>query len=336
MGSSAGFRRRPRRGSLQFWPRKRASRIYPKIRNWGTSKDVKLMGFAGYKACMSHVLVVDNKPKSPTKGEEVRIPVTILETPPVKVLGLRLHSSSVYGSKVLGEVWSDDLSLDLARRLTLPKKRKSEESLKKLQEKLESASNVSVLVYTQPRSTSLNKKKPEVMEMAIGGSNVNEKFDYAKSILGQEVSLSSVFKDGEMIDIHAVTKGKGVQGPVKRFGVSILHRKSHSDGRRKPGTLGNWNAANWLWRVPMSGQMGFNTRTEYNKQILKIGNIQEQDVNPKGGIVNYGLVKGDYILIAGSIPGPKKRLIRFTLAKRSDGHAQPVEIAYISRESQQR
>ncbi|MBW2988370.1 50S ribosomal protein L3, partial [Candidatus Woesearchaeota archaeon] len=55
------------------------------------------------------------------------------------------------------------------------------------------------------------------------------------------------------------------------------------------------------------------TRTEKNKWIVKISN---EDINPKGGFKHYGLVKNDYILIKGSIPGPTKRLVRLYKAKR--------------------
>lgn len=336
MGSSSGYRRRPRRGSLQFWPRVKAKRMYPKIRSWATTSKVALVGFAGYKAGMTHIIGIDKRANAPTKGEKVRFPVTIIETPDFRVLSLRLYGSSSllsYGSGVLTEIWADNISVNLSRRLKLPKKRSSPEKMKQLEEKLASATDVRVLVYTQPKQTGFGKKKPDIFEISIGGSDIKEKFDYAKTILGKEIALSDVFGEGAMVDIHAITTGKGIQGSVKRFGVSILHRKSHGDGRRKIGTLGNWQAK--TWRVPHPGQMGFHTRTEYSKQILKIGNIEEQDINPIGGLLNYGMVRGKYILMAGSVPGPKKRLIRFTVAKRKQKGPALPEIVQISTLSQQ-
>jgi len=95
-------RKAPRRGSLQFRPHSRAKRMYPNIRNWPARPQVAPLGFSGYKAGMTHVIVIDNRPKSPTKGEELRIPVTILEVPPIKVAGFRLYGRTTYGLKALG------------------------------------------------------------------------------------------------------------------------------------------------------------------------------------------------------------------------------------------
>jgi len=336
MGSSSGTRRRPRRGSLQFWPRVKSKRMFPKIRSWISKPETKLLGFTGYKAGMTHITAVDNKPNSSTKGEKIRIPVTLIETPDLRVLSLRLYvpSPSSYGSRVFSEIWSDNLTTDLSKRLKVPKKRSSLDKIKEIESKLESASDIRVLVYTQPKFATFGKKKPEVLEMAVGGSDIKSKFEYAKSILGKEISLADTFKEGDMLDIHAVTTGKGFQGSVKRFGVSILHRKSHSAGRRKIGTLGNWDAK--TWRVPHPGQMGFHNRTEYSKQLLKIGTIgKEEKVNPSGGLLNYGLIKGNYAIIAGSVPGPKKRLIRFTHSSRVKKPVLVPEIVSISQRSQQ-
>ena len=69
---------------------------------------------------------------------------------------------------------------------------------------------------------------------------------------------------------------------------------------------------------------------------MKIGE-NEEEINPKGGFIRYGLVKGDYILLLGSIPGPKKRLIqiRKTIRPLKGLTIQSPEITFISRESQQ-
>lgn len=334
MGSTAGFRRRPRRGSLQFWHRKKANRMIPRVRSWKNIDSVKLLGFAGYKAGMTQIHFVDNRSNSPTKGEEIRLPVTVLETPSIHLLSIRLYSSSAYGSAVIGEAWSDQLNADLARRLRLPKKRNAK-ALEELQSKLTEASEVRVLVYTEPKSTALSKKKPDVLELSIGGKDVNEQFEYAKSLIGNPINIGDIFSEGDLVDALAVTTGKGFQGSVKRFGVSILHRKSHGDGRRKVATLGNWQAK--TWRVPHPGQMGFHNRTVMSLQLMKISNADEVKVTPNGGFLNYGDVKGNYILVAGSLPGPKKRLVRLNFAKRKRSTAFETvpENMEISMESQQ-
>jgi large subunit ribosomal protein L3 len=321
---------RPHRGSKQFWPRKRSKRIYPRIKNWNPSQK-GLLGFAGYKAGMTHVMAIDNRPKSPTKGEEIKVPATVLETPPMKVAAIRLYEKTLYGLKAIGEVWAQNIDKNFTRKTKTPKKPHTLDNLKKL---LPSASDARLLVYTQPQMTSLNKKKPELMEMALGGS-VEEQFKQATEMLGKEIKPEDTLKEGQFIDVHSITKGKGWQGVVKRFGVRLLSHKAEK-GRRKIGNLGP-KGTNVKWWIAMPGQMGYHTRTEYNKKILKIGDKKTDPVNPAGGFIRYGEVKGPYMLIAGSVPGPKKRLVRLstTTRPRKGVSTQPFDITLISRRSQQ-
>ena len=59
-------------------------------------------------------------------------------------------------------------------------------------------------------------------------------------------------------------------------------------------------------------------------------------MNPKGGFVNYGLVKGDYVLLQGSVPGPRKRLILFRKGIRAPAKGkEPAEVKGIHLDSQQ-
>jgi large subunit ribosomal protein L3 len=137
---------------------------------------------------------------------------------------------------------------------------------------------------------------------------VREKFEFARQLLGKEIKASDVFRQGELVDAIAVTKGKGTAGPVKRFGVFVQSR--HAKGKRRHvGTLGQEEPGKVRHTVPMAGQLGFETRTEVNKRILKIGEKGEE-ITPKSGFKGYGVIRGNYLLLEGSIPGPKKRLIR--------------------------
>ena len=81
--------------------------------------------------------------------------------------------------------------------------------------------DVRVLTYTQPKLVSgVPKKVPELMETRIGGGTIEERLEYAKSLLGKEVSVSDFVKDGGIIDV-SITKGKGFQGAVKRWGIKL-------------------------------------------------------------------------------------------------------------------
>jgi large subunit ribosomal protein L3 len=88
--------------------------------------------------------------------------------------------------------------------------------------------------------------------------------------------------------------------------------------------------------VPHSGHMGYNYRLEMNKRVLKIGTEKDvATINAKGGFINYGVVKNDFIMLDGSVPGPAKRLIRFRKALRGPGTKKTPQINYISIASKQ-
>jgi large subunit ribosomal protein L3 len=93
-------------------------------------------------------------------------------------------------------------------------------------------------------------------------------------------------------------------------------------GQNEPGKV--------RWTVPQSGQLGFQTRTEFNKKILKI----LDGLKMKGGFINYGNVSGKCALIEGSVPGSNKRLIRLRFSLRPK-KVYPVDVKYISMESKQ-
>ncbi len=323
---------RPRRGSLGFSPRKRASSIIPRIRSWPDSDEPKLLGFAGYKAGMTHVIMIDDRKNSPTYGEEIMVPVTVLETPPMKVMGIRVYRKTIYGLQIAGEVWTDELDSFLARRLQLPKKKGDVDKLKEI----EDIAEVRVITYTQPYLiTGVPKKVPDVMEQKVGG-DVEAALNYAIEKLGKEVRINEVFTEGAFIDVLSITKGKGFQGPVKRWGVITLDAKhARSSKHRRVGTLGPWHPHRVRWTVPQAGQMGFHQRTEYNKRILKIGTNGEE-INPEGGFLHYGLIRSDYVLVSGSVPGSVKRLVRMRHAIRPPQAVyEGVNILYISRSSKQ-
>ena len=294
-------KRTPRKGSLQFWPRKRSRRVFARVRSWSKTQDAKPLGFAGYKVGMTHLIINDNRKTSTTKGMEIFCPATIIECPPLKTVSIKFYKNTIHGLKLVSEILADDLDKDLNRTITIPKKGK------KTKESPQEFDLVHLLVHTQPKLTGIGKKKPEIFEIAIGG-NKEEQLNYAKSKLGNEIRIDEVFKEGQQLDIHAVTKAKGVQGPVKRFGISLKNHKSEKS-RRTPGSLGGWKAqGHIMWRIAKAGKMGYHPRTEYNKWLLKISNANE--INKNRSFDHYGIIKNPYIVVKGSIAGTKKRLIR--------------------------
>jgi len=305
--------KKPREGSLAFYPRKRAARIYPNIDTYPFIDKPIPLAFAGYKVGMGHVIALDNRKNSPTYGLQISIPVTILETPPLKVIGIRFYEKTKRGIKAITEIYAKELPKDLERKVKI-KSNYSEQKIEEIKKMGEKISNVRIIVATQPRKSGIGKKRPELFEIEIGGKNAMEKVEAALGLLGKEISANEIFKVGELVDVIAVTKGKGTQGPVKRFGVKIQGRKA-KEKRRHVGSLGQERPGKVRWTVPMAGQMGFQTRTELNKRILKFG--EGNEINPKGGFNRYGIIKSNFLLIEGSVPGSKKRLVMIRKAIRA-------------------
>lgn len=315
--------RYPRRGSLQFWPRCRARRIYARIKNWPKVAEAKLLGFAGYKVGMTHVMIDDNTPSSLTKGETISCPVTVIECPPLKTYSIRFYQKTNNGLKLVSEIFAKSTDKELKRKVGASKKQNKEP---------ENFDEIRLAVYTQPRLIGL-KKKPELFEMGLGGKDNQEKLKYAKEILDKEVRLSNVFKEGQYIDTHSITKAKGFQGSVKRFGVRIRQHKAEKT-KRGPATLGSWTPKKTDWRVAQAGKMGFHQRTEFNKLALKIS-TDPKEIAMKGGFLHYGNIKNDFIILKGSVAGTIKRLITLTEPSRPKQKNFKYEVSSVSLASKQ-
>jgi len=279
-------KRSPRKGSMQYWPRKRAGRVYARVRYWKKIKEAKPLGFAGYKVGMTHVIIIDNRKFSKTKGEEISCPVTVIECPPIKTISIRFYKNTKNGLRLVSEIFSEKLDKELERRIILPKK------IKKKIEDIKDYDDIRLLACTQPKLTGIGKKKPTIFEIFLGGKK-EEKLKYAKEKLGKEIVLEDVFKEGQQVDAHVITKAKGFQGPVKRFGIGLKHHKSEKS----------------------------------NKWLIKIGKTADE-INVKGGFLRFGLVKNPYVLVKGSVGGPVKRLVRFNYATRENKNI-PTEAPVI-------
>jgi len=314
---------------MQFWPRKRATRPTARVRTWAVAKEAKSLGFAGYKAGMTHVVIADSRPNSMTKGEEIPFPVTVIECPPLKVAAIHCYAAAYGGTQLSNVILAPSLDKNVHRLFPIPKKYdKTPDSIK-----AEHLADIRLLAVTQPHLIGL-KKTPEAIELAIGGSKIEDKLTYAKNMLGKELNVNDVFAEGNQLDLHAVTTGRGTVGPVARFGIDIRSHKSQKT-IRGPGSVGPWRG-NRSWLVSHAGQHGYHLRTEINKWLLKIG-TNPADMVMKGGFKHYGILKSNYILVKGSVAGPVKRLITLTQPVRPN-HRIPKNapiITYTSLTSKQ-
>ncbi len=299
-----------RHGSLQFYPRVRAKKLLPRVR-WKslTKEGVGLLGFIGYKVGMKSAYVKDDTPHSLTKGKRIVVPVTIIECPTMKIFSVRFYKDK----KLIGEVLNRNVDKEMKRKVKVPKEFK-----KKMDDFVEDEKNkfddVRVIVYSQVKKTGI-KKTPDVSEVGLAG-NVNEKLNFVKENIAKEISVKDILKleDG-VVDIRGVTKGKGTQGPTKRFGLSLKSHKAEK-GQRGPGSGGPWHPARVEFMQPMAGQMGYFTRVVYNNKIMVIESNSEKDINSQKGFKYFGKIKTDYIIVFGSIQGPSKRQLLITVASR--------------------
>ncbi len=331
-------RSQPRHGSMGVWPRVRTHRQIAKVRNWPSVKEgPRLLGFMGYKSGMTQAIIIDDEPHSPYRGRERVRAVTVLETPPAVVAAIRTYTQTPIGLQSHSEAWMKELPKDFARLFTLPRAKEEAEGkekskskakhkgerkakpkddpLQKLEATLGEVSEVRVLLASQPRLTSVPKKKPDLFEVSIGGGTVQERFNFAKELLGKNVEISTVFKEGQQVDALSVSKGKGFQGPVKRFGISILRHKARKTKRGVGAISGRHPGI--LHTTPRAGQMGLHQRTALNLKLLKLG-TKGEEVTPKGGFLRYGPVKGSYAVLLGAVPGPAKRLIKLRIPVRAE------------------
>ncbi len=317
-------------GSLQYWPHKRAQKRMPRMRSGPQIKDLSLGSLVAYKAGMTHIGVIGDN-EGATKNIEMARACTVLELPKMECYGMRLYK--LHQSTKYKESKHEIYSKAAAQKAGIKKTKNDETSVPTTKQKLTEFSDVSALVVAYPDGTATGQSHPMRFEVRVGGKSIEEKFDFITGKLGKEIKVAEVFKPGEYIDLISISKGKGWQGPIKRFGVKRNFHKS-TNKIRHGGPLGAFSPGKVYYTIPRSGQMGFNYRTEHNKKILKIGTSADaQQVNPKAGFKNYGLVSNDYLVVDGSIPGTAKRLVRIrkSIRDRNSAGIKEPKVTYISR-----
>jgi large subunit ribosomal protein L3 len=309
----------PRRGSIAFRPRARAKSLEARVRTWPqlVTEKSSLLGFAGFKAGGIHVLSIDDREKTPNFGKQLLNSATVITTPPIKIIGIRGYERDLYGEHAIFDVYAKDLPKELLSRKFEPSSANNDFS--KSESLLGKTSNVVAIVAVSPNSIGLAQKVPFVFEIAVSGKDPKSQYDYIKSILGREIKITDVFQVGQYIDVFGITRGKGIEGPVTRFGIKRKQHKSRKSVRAV-GTLGPISPAVVMYTVARQGQRGFHQRTEYNKRILIMSNAEKDKnniINPSGGFKHFGIVNGDYIVVRGSVPGVPKRLVKMRQPMRN-------------------
>jgi len=304
--------------------------------------------------------------------KEVLEAVSIIETPPLVVVGVVGYMETPRGLRQCGTVWAQHISENVKRRLVKNwwKSKKTafkhtqniwvhdkKANPKKLGKIMKYSSVVRVIAHTQvTKIPGLRTKRAHIIEIQVNGGTIRQKVDFARKLFEKQIPVSGVFTQNETIDLISVTKGKGFNGVVRRFGVRKLPRKTHK-GLRKVACIGAWHPSRVSWAVPRAGQMGFHHRTHINNKIYRIGqsikgeggkevhtnamtefDLTEKSITPMGGYLRYGIVREDYVMIKGSIAGAARRpiILRKSIIPASNRNAlESIALKFIDTASQQ-
>ncbi len=118
------------------------------------------------------------------------------------------------------------------------------------------------------------------------------KFDNASDYKLADVIKADIFSAGDKVDATAITKGKGFQGTIKRFGQHRGPMTHGSKFHRHQGSNGACSSPSRVFKGKgMPGQMGHVKATVQNLEVVRVD------------------AENNLLLIKGSVPGPKKSLI---------------------------
>ena len=139
--------------------------------------------------------------------------------------------------------------------------------------------------------------KPVKGQFAKAGVEVKRylrefRFENASEYNVKDEIKADIFETGDKVDATAVTKGKGYQGAIKRFGQHRGPMKHGSKFHRHQGSNCSATTPGRIWKGKgMPGHMGCVQRTIQNLEIVRVD------------------AENNLLLVKGSVPGPKKSLI---------------------------
>lgn len=116
--------------------------------------------------------------------------------------------------------------------------------------------------------------------------------DSDKYEVGQEIKVSDMFKAGDRVDISGVSKGKGFQGVIKRWGTSRGPMGHGSMYHRRPGSMGAGTSPSRVFKgKKLPGHMGMDNVTVQNLDVVRIDE------------------ENNLLLVKGAVPGQKGGLL---------------------------
>ena len=266
----------------------------------------RMLVHCGFKAGCLQVVSIDDRLKTPNAGKQLVSLGTVVVTPPAVVVGMRGYIKDNNGYHAHFDLFAESIPKKITKRIRLST---GDDAAEKAQN-LSKIKKICAILAVVPRDVGLEQKMPYIFEAPIGGGDIEAQAAYVTGLLGREIRISDVFQTGGAVDVAAITKGKGWQSVIKRYGAKRKQHKSRKSVREL-GSLGPISPQYVMYTVPRAGQMGFHQRVEYNKRIMIMDTTEDgQGVSPKGGFKHFGDVRGDYIILKGSIPGTYRRFVK--------------------------
>ena len=118
------------------------------------------------------------------------------------------------------------------------------------------------------------------------------KFEDAENYSVKDEIKADIFAAGDKIDATAVSKGKGFQGAIKRYGQHRGPMTHGSKFHRHQGSNGSSSDPSRVFKGKgMPGHMGAKQITIQNLEVVRVD------------------AENNLILVKGAVPGPKKSLV---------------------------
>jgi large subunit ribosomal protein L3 len=110
--------------------------------------------------------------------------------------------------------------------------------------------------------------------------------------VGHDIKIEEMFQAGERVDVSGISKGKGFQGTIKRYGQKGGPESHGSMYHRRPGSMGsNTTPARVFKGKKLPGHMGVDKITIQNLDVVRVENER------------------NLLLVKGAVPGPKGALL---------------------------
>lgn len=138
-------------------------------------------------------------------------------------------------------------------------------------------------------------EKGQFSKVKIAPKKVLKEFrtdDTANFEVGQEIKVDTMFQAGDRVDVSGISKGKGFQGTIKRYGQKGGKETHGSMYHRRVGSMSaNTNPARVFKGKKLPGHMGVDKVTIQNLDVVRVD------------------AERNLLLVKGAVPGPKGGLL---------------------------